>query len=254
MDEQKKHAVVHKKPLVDQLGDDKVSSMHRYREKVLGKVGWATLVRHELSVMLCANLSGGLGYALRKILLGPLFRQTGPGLILGRGLALRHPGHITLGSKVAIDDHVLLDASGAGAEGIIVGDEVIISRNCVIQGKTGPVRIDSRSDIGCNTVISSASGVHIEQCALIAANCYLGGAQYVAERLDMPIMDQGAYSRKALVVGEGTWLGAAAVVLDGVSIGQGCIVAAGAVVVKDLPPYSVAAGVPAKILRMRGQG
>ncbi len=243
--------IVRKKALVEQLGDEKVSPLRRYREKVLGAGGWAAFLRYELAVMLSSNVSGGAGYMLRKMLLAPLFHRTGPGLILGRGLTLRHPGRITLGSKVAIDDHVLLDAGGAGDQGITLGDEVIVSRNCVIQGKTGPVRIDDRADIGCNTVISSASGVHIERCALIAANCYLGGAQYVSDRLDVPIMDQGSFSKGELLIGEGTWLGAAVVVLDGVRIGRGCIVGAGAVVTKDIPPYSVALGVPAKVLRGR---
>lgn len=243
--------ILRKKPLAVQLGDETISPLRRYREKVLGAAGWAALLRYELAVMLSTNVSGGAGYLLRKMLLKPLFRQTGPGLILGRGLTLRHPGRITLGTKVAIDDDVLLDAAGTGEEGITLGDEVIVSRNCVIQGKTGPVRIGDRADIGCNTVISSASGVHIGRCALIAANCYLGGAQYVSDRLDVPIMDQGSIPGEVLSIGQGVWLGAGVIVLDGVNVGDGCIVGAGAVVARDIPPYAVAVGVPARVLRMR---
>ena len=52
-------------------------------------------------------------------------------------------------------------------------------------------------------------------------------------------------------IGEGVWIGAQAVILGGVTIGDGCVVGAGAVVTKDLPAYSVAMGVPAKVVRSR---
>ena len=240
-----------KTPLSEQLGDERVPALRRYKQKVLGEKDYSTLFYFEAALMFSGNLQGGIGYLLRKKLLAPLFKKAGSGVILGRGIALRHPCRISLGRHVAIDDYVLLDAGGAGQEGIVLGDGVIVSRNCVIQGKTGPVAIGARSDIGCNTVISSVSGVDIGTEVLIAANCYLGGAQYVSERLDFPIMDQGYVSKKPLHVGNGAWLGAGVIVLDGVRVGHGSIVGAGAVVTKDLPDNVVATGVPAKVIRKR---
>ena len=251
MSNDKSPIITTKIPLAEQLGDERTSSLQRYRQKVLGRGGCGTLLGFELALMVSGNVQGGIGYLLRKKLLGPFFRKKGPGMILGRGLSLRHPGRIALGSNVAIDDYVLLDAGGAGEEGISLGDEVIISRNCVIQGKTGPVSIGSRTDIGVNTVISSASGIHIGREVLIAANCYLGGAQYAFDRLDIPIMDQGSIIKGPLRVGDGAWLGAGVTVLAGVCIGNGSIVGAGAVVSKDLPENVVAAGVPAQVIKPR---
>ena len=65
------------------------------------------------------------------------------------------------------------------------------------------------------------------------------------------MMEQGVYSKGPVVIGDDVWLGAGAMVLDGVQIGKGCIVGAGSVVTKNLPDYAVAVGVPAKILKNR---
>jgi acetyltransferase-like isoleucine patch superfamily enzyme len=211
----------------------------------------AALVKYEWITCLCGPLPGAVGLALRKWFYPCLLKHSGKGVIWGRNVVFRHPGKLSVGDLTAIDDGCLLDAKGAGSQGINIGREVIISRNCVIQGKTGFVRIGSRTDIGCNTVITSASGIEIGKSVLIAANCYVGGGRYVAERIDVPFMDQGVFSRGPIFIGDGSWLGANATVLDGVRIGAGCIVGAGAVVTKDLPENVVAGGIPAKVLYQR---
>ncbi|MEX0729681.1 MAG: acyltransferase [Aquisalimonadaceae bacterium] len=242
---------IHKVLPADQLHDASASPLTRYRRKVLGEATALTFARYELSIMLVGNLAGAAGYLARRIFLRGLFRTFGSGVILGRGLAIRHPGRITLGERVAIDDHVLLDAGGAGADGITLGDEVIVSRNCVIQGKTGPVSVGNRSDIGCNTIVTSVSGVHIGAHTLIAGNCYIGGGRYITDRRDVPIMEQGTCSRGPVVMEDDVWVGANVIVLDGVRIGRGSIIGAGALVTRDVPEYSVAVGVPAKVVGTR---
>jgi len=238
---------VPKQALSEQLHDAETSLLRRYCLKAVGDARISRLLKYELVTLLFGNLYGGPGYVLRKWFWPALFKKTGGGLIPGRGISLRHPGKVALGNRVAIDDHVLIDACGAGDEGIIIGDDVIISRNCVIQGKTGPVHIGSRTDIGCNTILSSVTGIFIEEAVLIAGNCYIGGARYHTEDAAQPIMDQGIYSKGPVHIGTGTWLGAGVTVLDGVRIGKNCIIGAGSVVTRDIPDFSVAAGVPARI-------
>lgn len=225
--------------------------MGRYREKVLGDDRLLPFLEYELATFLFGNLSGGLGYLLRKWSYRHLFKNLGRGIIFGKGIVLRHPRRISIGDRVVIDDYALLDASGAGGKGITLEDNVIISRNCVIQGKTGPVVIGKKTDIGCNTILSSATGIFIGHSVLIAGNCYIGGGRYISDRLDIPMMEQGLYSRGPVVIGDDVWLGAGVIVLDGVRIGKGCIVGAGAVVAKDLPDYAIAVGVPATVVKMR---
>jgi acetyltransferase-like isoleucine patch superfamily enzyme len=243
--------LITKTPLSQQLNQSGSSLLGRYQAKALGEGGLLALLRYELLQLTLSDLTGAPGYLLRKWFYPGLFRQVGRGVIFGKGLAMRHPGRITLGDRVAIDDYSLLDASGAGEAGIILGDDVIISRNCVIQGKTGSVTIGNKTDIGCNAILSSGGGIQIGNSVLIAGNCYIGGGRYVTEQIDVPMMEQGLYTKGPVIIGDDVWLGAGSTVLDGVKIGRGCIVGAGAVVTKDLPDYAIAAGIPAKVIKTR---
>lgn len=241
---------IDKIPLSEQLTQGNGSALARYQAKVLGNTKLLPFLTYELLIVFLSDLPGALGYLLRKKLYPMLFREIGGGVIFGKGLALRCPSRITLGKGVALDDYGLLDASGAAA-GITLGDHVIVSRNCVIQSKTAAVTIGRNTDIGCNTIISSSSGIAIGESVLIAGSCYIGGGRYITDRLDLPMMQQGVYTKGAVVIGDDVWLGAGAIVLDGIQIGKGCIVGAGAVVTKSLPDYTVAAGIPAKVIRQR---
>ncbi len=243
--------IITKVPLSQQLNQSESSLLKRYQSKALGTDDLGHFFQYEFANFLFGNLSGALGYVTRKWSYKKLFKSTGGGIILGKGIVLRHPKKVTLGNRVAIDDYVLIDASGAGEDGIFLDDDVIISRNCVIQGKIGGVSIGKKTDLGCNTILSSSGGISIGNSVLIAGNCYIGGGRYITDRLDIPMMEQGVFTRGTITIQDDVWLGASAVVLDGVKIGKGCIVGAGAVVTKDLPDYAIAAGVPAKIIKMR---
>jgi len=250
---EKEKTEITKKPLASQLHDENVSMLARYMDKAYGTRKLSQVLANEMRVFLFGDLTGGAGYFLRKMFFGGMFRFAGRGVIFGRGLVLRHPGKISIGERVSIDDDVMLDASGAGEEGISLGDGVIVSRSCVIQGKTGPVKIGSRADIGCNCIFSSVSGIEIGQSTLIAGHCYIGGGRYRSDRLDIPMMDQGMYSEGPVILGEDVWLGAGVIVLDGVRIGRGSIVGAGSVVTREIPEYSIAVGVPARVIGSRGK-
>lgn len=241
---------IDKIPLSEQLNSGQGSALARYQTKVLGHQKLLPFLTYEFLTFFLSDLSGPLGYGLRKKFYPMLFREVDANVILGKGITLRCPSRITLGECVAIDDYSLLDASGVDA-GITVGDNVIVSRNCVIQSKTAAVTIGNNTDIGCNTIISSNGGIFIGESVLIAGNCYIGGGRYVTERLDLPMMKQGVYTKGAVTIGDDVWLGAGAIVLDGIRIGKGCVVGAGAVVTKDLPDYTVAIGVPARGVRQR---
>jgi acetyltransferase-like isoleucine patch superfamily enzyme len=241
-----------KTPLATELHEARVSPIKRYWRKALGDVSLTQFILYELATTLFGDLGGALGYLLRKQMYGPLFGRMGSGVILGKGITLRHPARIRLGDQVAIDDYVLLDASGPEGSSVHLGERVIVSRNSVIQGKSGPLTIGARTDIGCNTIITSpAAGIQIGRSVLIAGNCYIGGSRYITDRLNVPMIDQGIYSKGPVIIEDDCWLGAGVTILDGVHIGKGSIVGAGAVVTKDLPDYSVAVGTPAGVIRTR---
>lgn len=241
---------VTKTPLREELHSQQ-SSFAKYWKKAGGDISLPGLFIYECFTLLAANLGGAAGYFLRKKLAGWLFRSAGTGLILGRGLTIRHPGRIDFGDNVAVDDYVYIDASGSGDIGVQLRDGVILSRNCMVLGKNGYVVFEERADIGCNCIFASVAGITVGAATIIAGNCYIGGGRYYHDRLEPAIMDQGVYSRGEIVIGEKSWIGAGAVILDGVKIGSGAIVGAGSVVTRDVPEYAVVAGAPAKILRIR---
>lgn len=251
MVEPNQRQVISKMSLTKQINSSESSLLKNYQLKIVGNDRLTFLIQYELITLLFANVTGGLGYFLRKRFYPFLFKGVGSGVIFGKDIVLRNPQNITIKDHVAIDDYVLLDASGAGEKGIIIENNVIISRNCVIQGKTAPIVLGKNVNIGCNVMISSVSGIFIGNSVLIAGNCYIGGGRYISDQLDIPMMEQGIYSKGPVVIEDDVWLGSGSIILDGVRIGKGCIVGAGAVVTKDLPNYAVATGVPAQILRMR---
>ncbi len=246
---------IDKADLSAELHGSSKSPLLRYRKKVLGgRAGTLRLIQYELAGMLCLNLGGGLGYLLRRLLFSSLFADCGRGVILGRGLILRKPGQIRLGDRVAIDDFTLLDGGLDEEIALTIGAGSIISKGCVVQAKTRPLVMGENCDIGAHVLLSSIGGIILGDAVLIAGNCYIGGGRYHTEDLDRPIMEQGVYSRGPVRIGDGTWIGASATILDGVKIGRGCVIGAGALVTKDVPDYGVAIGAPAQVIRHRDQG
>lgn len=68
---------------------------------------------------------------------------------------------------------------------------------------------------------------------------------------DIPMMQQGFEDERPVIIGNDVWIGDRVIILPGVHIGDGAIIAAGAVVTKDVPAYAIVGGVPAKLIRMR---
>jgi virginiamycin A acetyltransferase len=93
--------------------------------------------------------------------------------------------------------------------------------------------------------------VHVERDALLASGVHVpsGGRTHGLGDLSMPIRQQPG-SLRTVRIGEGSWIGNGAIVMA--DVGRGTVVGAGAVVTRSLPDYVVAAGVPARVLRVRG--
>jgi len=242
---------IEKQVLADQLHRGG-SPLTRYATKVLGSnKGLVHLLQYELCQLLLMNLGGGIGYLLRRIALSSLFKACGKKTIFGRALTLRGPGNISLGENVAIDDQSQLDGGTGEQCSITLGKDVVISKGCVIQAKTGPLAMGEGCDIGAHCIISSVGGIVLENNVLIAGNCYIGGARYHMSDMESPIMYQGIFTRGPITIGEGSWIGASVTVLDGVTIGRGCVIGAGSLVTKNIPDFAVAVGTPAKIVEIR---
>ena len=116
------------------------------------------------------------------------------------------------------------------------------------QLQIGDIYIGEHSQIGELSFLNSLSEIRIGKNVLIAPQCYIGDADHIFKDRDIPIRVQGSVIEKVLIEDD-VWIGAGVKVLRGVTIGKGSVIAAGAVVRKDIPPYTLAAGIPAKVIK-----
>jgi len=233
-------------------GGGAFAAMRVYRDLVVGSPRWLALLHHEFAVSWCASVPGALGFALRKALWrGRMFHRCGAGVIWARNITLWHPAKMSIGSGVAVDEGVQLDARGCAAGEFRLGDGALIGRDCIISGKDGPLVIGPRVNVGAACILYASTNLEIGADTMLAAQCYVGGGRYTSRgRIDRPIAEQPE-PRRGVRIEADCWLGAGAKVVDGVTIGRGSIVGAGAVVTRDVEPYSVVGGVPARRLATR---
>jgi len=130
-----------------------------------------------------------------------------------------------IGEKTSILGMPYIAGVGNFHEKLVVGKNCIISLHCYFD-LADKVELEDYVNIS-------------PQCMFLTATHEIGSEYY---RL-------GQLQTAPIVIGSGSWLGARCTILPGVTIGRGCIIAAGAVVTKDVPENSIAGGVPAKIIR-----
>ena len=127
-----------------------------------------------------------------------------------------------------------------------LGDHSVVESFCCINNAVGDVMIGDHTRVGIhNTIIGPVSiGNHVNLAQGITVTALNHNFSDPDKRID----EQGI-STAAVHIGDDVWIGANAVVLPGVTIGSHSVVAAGAVVTKDVPPYTLVGGVPARIIK-----
>jgi len=158
-------------------------------------------------------------------------------------------GNVCIGSYSVVEDYVKMDA-GSHLGVIRVGFRSKIKRFTTIVSYDGQIAIGNRVSIGEACIIYGHGGVRIGDNSIIGPNVILPASMHICDELDTPIRFQGE-TAKGIVIGENVWVGARAVIFDGVVVGDGAIVGAGAVVTKDVPPKTIVVGVPAKVIKKR---
>jgi acetyltransferase-like isoleucine patch superfamily enzyme len=132
----------------------------------------------------------------------------------------------------------------------VIGDNVFIGRNTILLCTNGDIHIDNNVSIGFNSEVMSANYIKLGKNVLISSYCYLNAATHDFGRVDVPVSEQES-TGGAIILGDNVWLAANVKVLDGVTIGRDAVVGAGAVVNRDVPPFAIVGGVPAKVIRSR---
>jgi acetyltransferase-like isoleucine patch superfamily enzyme len=232
-------------------GGDK-SDLRRYADLVCGEGSsyWA-LLKYELLTCLLAGRRGALGLFLRKKLYPSLFKECGRGVIFGRNLTIRNGKNIVLGDRVVIDDDCVLDARGAGDAGVRIGSGTILNRAVSVQAKIGPVHIGEECDIGMHSDVHAQGGVYIGDQVVLGGGGKISGGVFQIDRSDDDGREQDRSTRGPIRIDSKCLIGMGSMFLDGVHVGEGVVLGAGSVVLKDVPAYSVAAGQPARVLRER---
>lgn len=157
------------------------------------------------------------------------------GLMLEKRVSIYSLSHLKVGRNVYISEGSILQCGGekwCGYKGgISIGDGSHIGCNCVLLGG-GQIEIGNKCGIGPGTVITSQGHYYNE--------------------INKYIFDQDILLAK-IIIEDDVFIGANCTVLSGVTIGKGSFIGAGAVVTKNITPYSIAVGVPAKVIKKRGE-
>lgn len=234
------------------LIDQKKSALRKYIDIFIGKKSFFSFIKYECIILLFSWVPGALGLFLRRIFYPLILKNVGRGVAFGRNITIRHPHKISIGDHSFIDDYAVLDAKGEENQGIILGKNVMVGRNSILSCKEGSVYLNDFVNISANCSLLSETTITVGKYTFLAGHCYLvAGGSHSYERVDIPIMFQPSLTKGGINVGEDCWIGAMVTILDGVSLGKGCVVGAGAVVTESIPDYSVAVGVPAKIIKER---
>jgi len=224
-------------------------NFRKYIERVTGRRSFGPFIYQELIFALFANLPMALGSVLRTGIYRSLLGKMGSNCFIEEGVRLRIPQKIFLGDRVFIGKNCDIDVEYLDSE-IRIGDDVHISRDTVILAGVGKTIINECVSIGAGSFIYGSSGVEIGKDSLLADHVRVMAGSHRYKDASKLIRLQGGYAKKT-TIGQDVWLGSSVIVLGGVTVGDGAVVGAGAVVSKDIPSYSIAVGVPAKVIGKR---
>jgi acetyltransferase-like isoleucine patch superfamily enzyme len=212
-----------------------------------------SLPRYLLSETLQALVGwvpGVVGIALRAVLYKPVLRSAGLPAIEDH-VRINRPEDITLGRGVYIDHGVYLHGAPGGLE---IGEKSWIMTGCrlhVFNYRDIPhagIRIGHHTFLGEGSVVRGQGGVVIGDNVLFGPRVMVLAVDHVFTDPDRPIMEQGI-TAAGIRIEDNCWIGAGAIILDGVTIGRGACIGAGSVVTRSVPARSLAVGAPARVIR-----
>ncbi|MBI4198895.1 MAG: acyltransferase [Chloroflexi bacterium] len=216
--------------------------------------GGGTAVQVSLGELLYYFYQRGAFPLLRGLVYRCRLRAHGRRFFLGRGTRILYPRYLSVGDNVAIGDHVYL--SCLSRDGVQLGDNVRVREYTWAQATSQLTNVGMGITVGANTyigphcVLGGGGGLVIGRDVTIGAYVDLLAENHAFADADRPINRQGV-TRKGIVVEDDCWIGNRVIILDGVRVGRGSVIGAGAVVTRDVPPSAVAVGNPARAVRSR---
>jgi len=162
--------------------------------------------------------------------------------------------NLQVGRRCFIDDYVTIYTHPRGQGSVCLDEGVHLYRWSIAELGEGSasLRIGSKTYIQSGCILNAfISNIIIGANCMIAPHCAFVSYQHGFADTRRPMREQPLTSRGDIVIEDDVWLGVNVSVMDGVTIGRGAIVAAGAVVTQDIPPYAIAGGAPARVIRFR---
>lgn len=175
----------------------------------------------------------------------------GENVKIGKNVKIVNPEYVSIGNDVQIMDDVTLIARGNG--GITISDSVMICERVYLDTQTeewGYINVGKGTYIGTGTMMFGHVGLDIGENVLLAQSINLTPYSHKFQNPNEPIKVQGGNMEK-VVIGNDVYVGMGTKIMYSGSIGEGSIIGCGSVVNKTIPPYSVAVGVPAKVIKSR---
>lgn len=168
----------------------------------------------------------------------------------------RHPGFDSVGAGTRIAEDVSVFRFGEPGDVVTIGCDAVLHRSVrIVIGDTRQhaatgLHIGDRVHVNVGAYLSGEGGLRISDDVLIGPHAKLLSAGHQIDD-GTPCVSHAPLTFGEITVGQGAWIGAGAVVLEGVHVGAGAVVAAGAVVRDTVPDFAVVAGVPARLVRYR---
>lgn len=182
--------------------------------------------------MVITSMPGPFGYKLRQIYYKRIFRHYGKNTLIDVGVVTTGAENISIGDYTWIDSYVRMDAMFGE---LVIGKRVHVAHNCMLVGGGGLI-LEDYCGLSPGVKIFTNSEAPID-----------------GKRMSGPMIPERykAFVRKPVTVKKDAFLGSNVVVLPGVTIGEGAVVGANSVVAKDIPPWSIAVGAPARVVKQR---
>jgi acetyltransferase-like isoleucine patch superfamily enzyme len=193
------------------------------------------------------------GIGIRALFYRLILRMQGLAAI-ENNVRLRWASNITLEQGAYLDEGVYLHAC---PNGIKVGKDTLVMHGSVLHVYNfrgiphSGIWIGEKSLIGEYNVIRGQGGIRIGNRVYTSPMVQLLAVNHLFDDPNRPFIEQGI-TAEGISVEDDVWIGSGAIITDGVTVGKGSVVAAGAVVTKDVPPHTVVAGSPARVIREIG--
>lgn len=192
---------------------------------------------------------GIIGVLVRNLGYRFVLKKMGRFSMILKGVDLRGCSSISLDEKVKLRKYMSIRVFYSHNT-IKLGRNSSVHEYSIIKSKGGDVFIGENTFISSFVNISAVGNIYIGKNVMLANGCRIETGTHGFGNFDHPIKEQLAESR-GINIEDDCWLGAGVKVVDNVTIGQGSVIGAGSVVTKNLPPYSIAAGVPARLIKKR---